>query len=375
MRRLGLIVNPLAGLGGTVALSGSDGMAAEARLRGAVPRAGARAAEALAPLARVAGIEVCCYAGDMGEAAAHAAGLSPLIVGAARHTPTTAEDTRNAARDAMAAGCELLLFAGGDGTACDLLDASLQQMPVLGIPAGVKMQSGVFATTPAAAGVLAADFLSPAGRSPDLAPNLRDAEVIDSDEDARRRGMIVGRLLGTLCAPDHPRLRQNPKARRLPDEATALAALADSVVRGFDPGVLYLLGPGTTLGAVKKAAGMTGTLAGVDVLSDGRTVARNATERQLLDVLAEPERARLVVSPIGGQGFVFGRGNQQLSAPVLRRVGRTNIALISTTTKLVELKGAGLLVDTGDAELDAELSGWHRVHVGDGQSVVYRIAA
>jgi len=368
MRRLGLIVNPLAGLGGTVALSGSDGMANESLRRGAVPRAAARAVEALAAIARQKDIEVCCYAGDMGEAAARAAGLAPRIVGAPEQSPTTARDTRGAAHATKTAGCELLLFAGGDGTACDILDASLDQMPVLGIPAGVKMQSGVFATTPAAAGLLAADFLA-SGRS----PALRDAEIMDVDEQARRRGVIAGRLRGTLCAPDHPRMRQNPKARRMPDETMALATLAESIVRGLAPDTLYLLGPGTTLGAVKKAAHMAGTLAGVDVLRGGRTVVRNATEQQLLDLLARNERARLIVSPIGGQGFVFGRGNQQLSAPVLRRLGLGNISLVATTAKLVALEGASLLVDTGDAGLDAELAGWHRVHVGGGQSVVYKI--
>jgi predicted polyphosphate/ATP-dependent NAD kinase len=371
MRRLGLIVNPLAGLGGTVALSGSDGMAAEALKRGAVPRATARAAEALAPIARDKEIEVCCYAGGMGEAAARAAGLTPRIIGVPMYEQTNADDTRRAAQVIEAAGCELLLFAGGDGTACDLLEASLEQMPVLGIPAGVKMQSGVFATTPAAAGVLAADFLK-AGNRPRA---LRDAEIMDVDERARRRGVIAGRLRGTLPAPDHPRLRQHPKTRRLPNEAAALAALAKSVVRGLEPDTLYLLGPGTTLGAVKRAARMSSTLAGVDVLRDGKTMLRNATERQLLDLLASAPRARLIVSPIGGQGFVFGRGNQQLSVPVLLRLGLDNIQLIATTAKLNELKGAGLLVDTGDAGLDAALAGWHRVQVGEGQSVVYRIAA
>jgi predicted polyphosphate/ATP-dependent NAD kinase len=369
MRRLGLIVNPLAGLGGTVALGGSDGMASEALRRGAVPRATTRAAEALAPIARRKDIEVCCYAGDMGEAAVRAAGLAPHIVGEPQQAPTTARDTRAAAHDARAAGCELLLFAGGDGTACDLLDASLDQMPVLGIPAGVKMQSGVFATTPVAAGLLTSDFLA-AERS----PALRDAEIMDVDEQARRRGVIAGRLRGTLRAPDHPRLRQNPKARRMPDETMELAMLADSIVRNLEPDTLYLLGPGTTLGAIKKAAHMAGTLTGVDVLRDGKTVLRNASEQQLLELLASGPRARLMVSPIGGQGFVFGRGNQQLSVPVLLRLGLDNLTLVATTAKLVQLNGASLLVDTGDAGLDAALAGWHRVQVGDGQAVVYRIA-
>jgi predicted polyphosphate/ATP-dependent NAD kinase len=369
MRRLGLIVNPLAGLGGSVALGGSDGMAAEALRRGAIPRAAARAVEALASLCRETAVEVCCFAGEMGERPTRAAGLAPHLLGKPQGRTSTADDTRAAARAIAAAGCELLLFAGGDGTACDLLEAGMPPLPVLGIPAGVKMQSSVFATTPAAAGQLAAAFLG------QRAPALRDAEILDIDEAARRQGVIAGRLRGTLRAPDHPRLRQHAKARHVPDEGSALAALAEAVVGALDRGALCLLGPGTTLAAIKRVLGVEATLAGVDVVAGGKPIAADATERDLLELLDGNRSARLIVSPIGGQGFVFGRGNQQLSPTVLRRIGRASIALVATPAKLIGLQPAGLLVDTGDAALDAELAGWYRVQVGPGQSMMSRIAA
>jgi predicted polyphosphate/ATP-dependent NAD kinase len=369
MRRLGLIVNPLAGLGGSVALGGSDGMAAEALRRGAIPRAGERAVEALKSLRRETSVEVCCYAGEMGEGPSRAAGLMPHLLGAPRGKASTADDTRAAARAAAEAGCKLLLFAGGDGTACDLLESGVPDLPMLGVPAGVKMQSSVFATTPAAAGQLAAAFLSRRTRA------LRDAEILDVDEEARRQGVIAGRLRGTLRAPDHPRLRQHAKARHLPDEPAALAALADAVASAIDPTALYLLGPGTTLAAIKRALEVQATLAGVDVIAGGKTLVANATERDLLDLLDGSRPARLIVSPIGGQGFAFGRGNQQLSPSVLRRIGRANIELVATPAKLIALQPSGLLVDTGDIALDAELSGWYRVSVGPGQSIMSKIVA
>ena len=371
-RRLGLIVNPIAGLGGTVALNGTDGVAADALHRGAIPRAAMRSGEALRVIVReIPDVEICCYDGEMGGDIVRAAGLSPHVVGMTEASPSTAEDTRRAARDLMAARVDLLLVAGGDGTVCDIVDVIGTQLPALGIPAGVKMHSGVFATTPATAGLLASKFLA---GGPDAAP-LGDAEIMDLDEAARLRGEISARLRGVLRSPHQGRLRQNPKAGSAPVEPEALAALAAEVARSLEPGTLNLLGPGTTMLAVKRALGLGGTLLGVDAIRNGRPIGFNLTERELLALIEGGERARLIVSPIGGQGFVFGRGNQQISAAVLRHLGRDRIVLVSTMTKLLALGGAGLLVDTGDAALDVELAGWHRVIVGANQSTVYRIAA
>jgi predicted polyphosphate/ATP-dependent NAD kinase len=370
-RRLGLIVNPIAGLGGTVALNGSDGVAAEALRRGATPRAGLRASEALRAIVRdTPDLEFWCYDDAMGGSAARDAGIEPHIVGTCASS-STALDTQRAARDLMAAGIDLLLFAGGDGTACDLVDAVGLAVPVLGIPAGVKMHSSVFATTPAAAGTLAALFLTGGERA---AP-LGDADIMDVDEAARIRGVISTRLHGALHSPTHGRLRQNPKAGVAPAEPAAVAALASTVAAQLDPTTLYLLGPGTTMAAVKSELGLRGTLLGVDAVRGRRPIGFNLSEREILALLESIEPVKLIVSPLGGQGFVFGRGNQQISAPVLRRIGRGNIVLVSTMAKLLALGGSMLLVDTGDAELDAELAGWYRIVVGTNQSTVYRIAA
>jgi len=370
--RLGLIVNPLAGLGGSVALHGSDGLDVEALALGAVPRATQRAAEALRVIGRdVPGIEILSFAGEMGAAAASAAGMAVTIVGMAASRPSSAADSRRAARDFLAAGVDLLVFAGGDGTACDLVDAIGTRVPVLGIPAGVKMHSGIFATTPGAAGRLAADFL----RGGSGSPPLRDADILDIDEAARRRGEVTARLQGVLRSPDHHRLRQNPKAGAIITAPEAVALLAAEIAQSVECDTLYFLGPGTTMLAVKRALGIDGTLLGVDAQRNGRAIGFDLTEREMLTLVEGGARARLIVSPLGGQGFVFGRGNQQLSAAVLRRLGRDGIVLVSTMSKLLALGGAGLLVDTGDANLDRELAGWHRVVVGANQTTFYRIAA
>lgn len=370
-RRLGLLVNPIAGLGGTVALNGTDGLADEALRRGAWPLAIARTVAALNAIARGApDVDIYCYDNAMGGSPARTAGFIPRIVGGAASDPSSAHDTRAAARILVDADVELLLFAGGDGTACDVYEAVGTSVPLLGIPAGVKMQSGVFATTPAAAGTLVSLYFEDRKGI----AMLRDADIMDIDEAARSRGRLAARLHGTAPSPYQQRLRQNPKAGGGPDEPDALHELAASVAGSLADGTIYLLGPGTTMAAIKAQAGIRGTLLGVDAVRSGKVLGLNLGEPQILRLLARNTPAHLIVSPLGSQGFVFGRGNQQLSVPVLRSLGRDNITIVATAGKIVALGGAGLLVDTGDETLDRELAGWHRVITGPNQSTMYRIA-
>jgi predicted polyphosphate/ATP-dependent NAD kinase len=379
MPKLGLIVNPVAGLGGRVGLKGSDGADIQRRARtlGAEAHAGERAAEALERLHKVAGLEIVTYPGEMGEDAARAAGLKPVVIGDITPGSTTAEDTRRAARQMHDLGVDLLLFAGGDGTARDVYEAVGLEQPALGIPAGVKIHSAVYATNPIAAGELALLYLQ--GR----AESLREAEVMDIDEEAFRHGSLSAQLYGYLQVPYRSSLVQSQKVPTS-GETAAQAAIAEDVAARMEPGVLYIIGPGTTTRAIAEELGVAKTLLGVDVVVVGervsgigeqgiRVVAVDANEAQLLALL-EGQRAKIIVTPIGGQGYIFGRGNQQISPRVIARVGRENILVVSTPDKLYALAGRPLLVDTGDRAVDEMLSGYLTVVTGYNERAVRKVA-
>jgi predicted polyphosphate/ATP-dependent NAD kinase len=365
--RLGLIVNPIAGMGGSVGLKGTDGAAvlAEARARGAEPRAPERAITALAPLAALRGsIELLAAPGAMGETEARAAGLVVRIVGEVG-ADTTAEHTRRAALAMAETGLDLLLFAGGDGTARDIQTVLDSGQPALGIPCGVKMHSAIYATSPRAAGDLAARHLH-------HPLPLRELEVMDIDEAAYRAGSVSAPLYGYLRVPYDRALVQGAKIGRVAGEAAALAAIAAEVIGRLPRGRLCILGPGTTARAIADAIGVPKTLLGVDLIRDRGVIAADAGERDLLASLAR-EPAVIVVTPIGGQGHIFGRGNQQLSPAVLRRAGLPNLMVVATPEKLASLHHQALRVDTGDAELDRALCGWRRVITGYGSEAVCRV--
>lgn len=369
-RTLGLVVNPVAGLGGRVGLKGSDGASVqrEALARGAVSLAEQRARQALAPLAgRQEGIDVLTAAGEMGETVARAWGLAPRVVGSIPSGRTTAEDTKTAAREMERRGVDLLLFAGGDGTARDVCDAVGERLVALGIPAGVKMHSAVFAVSPVAAGEAALAYL--VGRR-----RVRTAEVMDVDEEGLRRGIVSTRLYGYLRVPEDVRLVQSLKAPTPASEGEALAAIAVDVVDRMVDETLYILGPGTTTRAIAARLGLPKTLLGIDIVSRHGLVIADATESQLL-ALVHNRPAKVIVSPIGGQGHLFGRGNQPISPAVLRTVGRDNVLVVATPDKIRSLGGRPFLVDTGDSILDHELSGYVRVVTGYGEEAVYEVSS
>jgi predicted polyphosphate/ATP-dependent NAD kinase len=302
----------------------------------------------------------------MGADEVRASGLPALAVGGPASEVTNPDDTRTGARALREAGVDLLLFAGGDGTARDILSAVGTELPVLGIPTGVKMHSGVFATSPRAAGTLAARYLG------GEVSTLRESEVMDIDEEAFRSGRLSARLFGYLKVPYDDRSVQKPKSRSAP-ESGALHSVAQAAVRAMLPDILYVVGPGTTTRAVMEALGLEGSLLGVDVVQNGALLATDANEQELLG-LVEGRPARIVVSPIGGQGYIFGRGNHQISGRVIRTVGPDNIMVIAVPSKLFDLRGAPLLVDTDDDEINRRLQGYMRVLIGVGQELVYPVA-
>jgi len=367
---LGFVVNPLAGLGGPAGLKGSDGEAVQraARERGSVPRAAERAVAALAPLAAAhAGQPVWTVGGPMGHDAVAAAGLSAQVVWAPPSEPTTGLDTTTAVRELARAGAGLILFVGGDGTARDVADAAAG-VPVLGVPAGVKMYSSCFAVSPAAAGRVALRWL-------DGAPvTMGSADVLDVDERMLGTGPVAPTLHGVVDVPHWQGSTQGRKVATPTTQREQVAAAAAGAVRSMQQGVYYLLGPGGTMLEVGRQLGVDTSPLGVDVILDGQVVCRDASEADILEVI-EGHPARAMVTIIGGQGFVLGRGNQQLSAAVIRRLAPDPLVIVADEDKLIQLAGRPLLVDTGDPGLDAALSGYTQVVTGPGTVAVYRMAA
>jgi predicted polyphosphate/ATP-dependent NAD kinase len=354
---VGLIVNPLAGMGGSVGLKGTDGkeIFEEAKRRGAKPIAEARMREALLHLPRIDGLRFLTASGNMGEDLLASLKLPHDVVHRTATEPSS-QDTRAACEKFLGKGVRLIIFGGGDGTARDVMDAIKERAPVIGVPSGVKMHSAVFANTPQDAASLIAEYLT-------NGLPLKKSEVMDIDEEAFREGRLSARLYGYVMTPYERGLMQPMKGDyeggSVEDEKDSIAAY---VAEEMKPDVLYILGPGTTLEAVARRIGVPKTLLGVDAVLDGELVAVDASEQTLLDLLRAREKAKILVTPIGAQGFILGRGNQQISAKVVRKVGLENLVVLAAPTKLRETRV--LRVDTGDDELDRKLKGFRNVVVG-----------
>ncbi|MCD6504303.1 ATP-NAD kinase family protein [Candidatus Bathyarchaeota archaeon] len=342
-------------MGGAVGLKGTDGkeVLEKCKALGAKPVAPARAKTYLSELKAFKDmVRLVVGAGNMGENEARDFGFTCRVFGE-RKKETTAEDTKYVARKALEEDVDLLVFCGGDGTARDVFEAVGTEIPVLGVPTGVKMHSAVFAVGPRAAARITIGFLL--GKLP-----LREAEVMDVDEEAFREGRLSARLYGYVLTPYEPDLVQGVKiaSPATEDEVRNQAAIAIYLIENMEPDVVYILGPGTTTRTIADLLDERKTLLGVDLLCNKKLIARDVNERQILEAI-EGRKAKIVVTPIGGQGFIFGRGNQQISPEVIRRVGKENIIVVATEGKLRRLRY--LRVDTGDPELDEELKGYIRV--------------
>lgn len=364
---IGLIINPLAGLGGAAALKGSDGVAAEALARGAEPRAAERTRIALECLRPVAGrLQFLCFPGAMGADLLGELGYAHRVLGELDAGPSSAADTRRAVQALQDAGCALILFAGGDGTARDICAAVRAEQPVLGIPAGVKIHSGVYAISPRAAGELARRLVEGG------LVRLASGEVRDLDEAALRDGKVSARWYGELRVPVEGSFMQHVKQAGMESEELVLVDLADWLQESWEAGVRYVFGPGSTLHGLAQNLGLQTTLLGVDVIENGAVLARDVTEAQLFK-LVDGYPARLLVTAIGGQGHIIGRGNQQISPRVLRAIGLEHLRVIATKRKLGTLAGRPLLVDSGDPQLDEAFPDALRVWAGYKEELLYPV--
>jgi predicted polyphosphate/ATP-dependent NAD kinase len=345
--KIGFVVNPIAGMGGRVGLKGTDGKLDEALDRGAEPTAPERARRALEALAnRAPDAEILVAGGVMGEREAEAAGVDARIVlnAADDETETSAADTRAATRAFVEEGVDLILFVGGDGTAVDVAEAMGEfedDPPVLGVPAGVKVYSGVFGVTPEDAGRIAAGF-----------DRVEQREVNDIDEDAFRGGEVHTELRAVVDVPVSDGELQASKQL----SGGTVQTLAEGFAADVDPEFTYVLGPGSTVGTIKRELGFEPSPLGVDVWRD-EVLVSDAAESDILDHLGD--RNVIVVSPIGGQGFIFGRGNDQISPAVIRQC---DAEVVASRDKLDDV--GVLRVDTDDEALNEELRGWMKVRTG-----------
>lgn len=377
--KLGLIVNPVAGVGGRVGLKGSDGKAIREKAfeLGAIALAGARTEQALACLLAVKDqFELFTVVGSMGEEPAINAGLECQLVMQPEEQQTEASDTHKAVEMMLAAKVDLLLFAGGDGTARDVYKAlsrldAVERLSVVGIPSGCKIHSAVYAVSPVHAGQLVAAIIQ--GK----AARLAESDVMDIDEEAFRQGVVKARRYGGLWVPQDSEHMQGLKEGGIEHESLQLHDMATSVIEQMQDDVLYFIGSGTTPAAIMEELGLENTLLGVDLVINQQLIASDLTEQRVLDLLDQyaGQKARLVITVIGGQGIVLGRGNQQLSPKVIRRIGIENMLYLATAEKIRRLNGQPLRVDSGDETLNSELSGMVRIMTGYDDYMLYKVSA
>ena len=374
MKKLGLLINPVAGMGGSVGLKGTDHMVEEAIRRGAKPRANDRVRQALKELLEIKNkLEIVTCPGDMGEDTAKSMGFRTTVLhtGGRRSLKdlfdSSRTDTIVLSKAMEEAGVDLLLFAGGDGTARDIYEGVGTELPALGIPAGVKIHSPVYAKNPQSAGDLAKLWLT--GKVTKTA----EQEVLDIDEELYRQEIINTRLFGYLSVPLEHVFTQNRKAPTPLSETASIESIAHEIVEHMEEDTYYLIGAGTTTRGVMQMLGLKNTLIGVDLIRNKELVANDIYGDKILDFI-KGKKTKLIVTVTGGQGFLFGRGNQQITPEVIREIGKENIIILATKAKIAEFHHQPFLVDTPDEELNKELCGYYRVITAYGEFTMCRVS-
>ncbi|MHA2387593.1 MAG: ATP-NAD kinase family protein [Candidatus Hodarchaeales archaeon] len=368
-KKVGLIVNPIAGMGGRVGLKGTDGVEIleQARLLGAQPESHNRALIAIQKLLPIKEkIELITYPEEMGGIIAKKCSFQPTIIGSISKGKTTPEDTQRAAKDLLDLNIHLLLFAGGDGTARNIYDAIEGKVVTLGIPTGVKIQSAVFARNPTRAGELALAFLQ------ERTHRVRETEVMDIDEDLFREGIVRAKLYGYLKIPYERAHVQSSKAGSPETESFAHQAIAEEIIENMETDYFYIVGPGTTTRAIMDKLQLANTLLGIDLIYNKKLIANDLNESKIVHHI-QGKKVKLIITPIGGQGYILGRGNQQLSPDIIQKIGRENIIVIATRNKLNSLNGQPLLVDSGDKGIDELLCGYIGIITGYREKSIYKV--
>ncbi len=362
MVNVGLIVNPIAGMGGSVGLKGTDGEIYKTAVTlGAKQVTSERIREVLSLVTRK-DIYFLAAKGKMGEDYVKEFCFDYEVVGDIG-IETDSDDTKNIAKEMVSKEIELLIFVGGDGTARDILDVVGMETPVIGIPSGVKMFSPVFALSAHAAAEMINSFED----------KFIEKEVLDIDEEAFRNNRLVSKLYGFVRVPDISHLLQGRKESsnvkvKAEDKKKEVA---EYIVENMEKDMMYILGPGTTLKAITDRLGVEKSLLGIDAVFNGQLVGSDINEKEILRLIERHEKAKIIVTPIGGNGFIFGRGSKQISPKVLGLIERENIIIVSTLDKVGALEC--LRVDTGDHGIDMELIGDIHVVIGYNEEIVMEV--
>jgi len=366
MKKIGLIINPIAGMGGSVGLKGTDGDIYQQALKmGAKVVTPKRVNELLSHIKHKEKIFMLVAPGKMGADVIKGKGIEFEVIGKIGKI-TSAEDTKRIAKQILKREIELLIFCGGDGTARDIYDAIGLEKPVVAVPGGVKMYSSVFTINPRAAAQIIDGFLEDVIET-------EDREILDIDEKLFRKDMLKSTLYGYLKVLKIRNLVQAGKigskfGRTIEENKQEIA---QSVIEDMKEDTLYLLGPGTTVKTITDNLGLAKTLLGVDAINNRKIIGTDLNEKSILGMMGEFNEAEIIISPIGGQGFIFGRGNKQFTPDVIKKIGKKNIRIISTEDKMRNLRC--LRVDTGDSDFDAELKGLVKVIIGYKEQLVIEI--
>ena len=367
MKRIGLIVNPVAGMGGSVGLKGTDGRMYRAAIElGAEPVTPARTRVFLSHLKHEDELLLLAAPGKMGEDVARDVGINFTTVSSLPGETTSADDTRRIGLE-MSEKVDLLVFVGGDGTARDIYDTVGLKTPVIGVPSGVKMFGSVFAVNAIAAAEIVDAFI-------DGNTSISEKEVLDINEEAYREGRLESKLYGYLKVPEVMGLVQSGKEATIPSESSQenQAEIARYIIEGMIGDTLYLIGAGTTTAAIAEGLDIKKTLLGVDAVYNNKLVAENLNEKRILDLLKRYPKAKIIISPIGGNAFIFGRGNQEFSPAVLKLVEKEDIFVVATRDKINRV--TCLRVDTNDAEVDRKLKGYMKIVTHYNEEVIMKVA-
>lgn len=349
--KIGFLINPIAGMGGRVGLKGTDGVYKKAKKLGAKPISVKKANDAIKEFNEKYKLEkeIKWYTckDKMGQKILEKNNIKNFeVIYKPNKDNTTSEDTQNACKKFLEKKVDLILFCGGDGTTRDIYKIVQQKIPILGIPSGVKMHSGVFAINTNASAKMLYEFIN--GHL-----TVGEAEIMDLDEKKYRKGKWHVKLFGIAKGIVEPTYVQVGKASF---QSVSDNHIKDEIAEHIEDELkenneyLYLFGSGGTIDYIAKKLGFKNTLLGIDAVHKKKVVGTDLNEKGLLKLLKKYSKAKVILSPIGAQGFILGRGNLQLSPEVIKKIGLDNIIVISTPSKL---KSTPVLrVDTGDKKLD-----------------------